>query len=218
MRSRARGYFFEHRQTTCPEESHSSFCSFFSLTEFLALATNRSSFIATGPDKAQSSLSHAKAPFSSWHGFSFKHFQCWLVVEFLSFHLEDIFYYSITIHKMGKSLDSPASFRPISLNSCVSKIFERIILSRLFFFLEYNSMLSPARPVSALNGLLLIKSVISLSSLRMGLTNVGRVLGLFLILSTSLKFSILPGIPPFLTIYFEIPSFLLCSLDSIFPF
>ena len=44
---------------------------------------------------------------------------------------------------MGKPLYSPTSFRPISINSCVSKFFQRIILSRLFFFLEYNSMLSP---------------------------------------------------------------------------
>ena len=46
---------------------------------------------------------------------------------------------------MGKPLDSPASFRPISLTSCVSKMFERIILSRLFFFLEPNSILSPGQ-------------------------------------------------------------------------
>ena len=44
---------------------------------------------------------------------------------------------------MGKPLDSPASFRSISLTSCVSKLFERIILSRLLFFLESNSILSP---------------------------------------------------------------------------
>ena len=44
---------------------------------------------------------------------------------------------------MGKPLDSPASFGPISLTSCVSKLFERIILSRLLFFLESNSILSP---------------------------------------------------------------------------
>ena len=42
----------------------------------------------------------------------------------------------IPIHKMGKPLDSPASF-------CVSKLFERIILSRLLFFLESNFILSP---------------------------------------------------------------------------
>ena len=49
----------------------------------------------------------------------------------------------IPTHKMGKPLDSLASFRPISLTSCVSKLFECIILSRLLFFLESNSILSP---------------------------------------------------------------------------
>ena len=49
----------------------------------------------------------------------------------------------IFIHKIGKPLDSPASFQPISLTFCISKLFERIILSRLLFFLESNSILSP---------------------------------------------------------------------------
>ena len=49
----------------------------------------------------------------------------------------------IPIHKMGKPLDSPAFFRLISLTSCVFKLFERIILSLLLFFLESNSILSP---------------------------------------------------------------------------
>ena len=44
---------------------------------------------------------------------------------------------------MGKPLDSPASFRPISLTFCVSKLFERIIPSRVLFFLESNSIPSP---------------------------------------------------------------------------
>ena len=51
----------------------------------------------------------------------------------------------IPIHKMVKPLDYPVSFRPISLTFCVSKFFERIILSRLLFFLESNSILS-SRP------------------------------------------------------------------------
>ena len=49
----------------------------------------------------------------------------------------------IPIQKIGKPLDSPASFRPISLTSCASKLFERIILCRRLFFLESNSILSP---------------------------------------------------------------------------
>ena len=43
---------------------------------------------------------------------------------------------------MGKPLDSPAFFRPISLTSCISKLFE-CILSHLLFFPESNSILSP---------------------------------------------------------------------------
>ena len=44
---------------------------------------------------------------------------------------------------MGKPLNSLASFRLISLTSCVSKLFECIILSRLLYFLESNSIFSP---------------------------------------------------------------------------
>ena len=51
LRSTARGYLSELRQATCPVESHSSFCSPFSPTEFLAAASNLSSFTAIGPDK-----------------------------------------------------------------------------------------------------------------------------------------------------------------------
>ena len=51
LRSRARGYLSELRRATCPEESHSSFCSPFSPTESFAAASNLSSSTATGPDK-----------------------------------------------------------------------------------------------------------------------------------------------------------------------
>ena len=40
LRSSARGYLSELRRATCPVESHSSFFSTFSLTEFLAAASN----------------------------------------------------------------------------------------------------------------------------------------------------------------------------------
>ena len=139
LRSRARGYLTELRRATCPEESHSSFCSSFSPAEFLAATSNLSSSTATGPDKvAYPMLKHLPRSgmdfllhifHLSWssHSFSF----IWKTSSI------------IPIHKMGKPLDSPASFRPISLTSCVSKLFERIILSRLLFFLESNSILSP---------------------------------------------------------------------------
>ena len=52
LRSRVGGYLSELRRATCPVESHSSFCSPFSLAEFLAAVCNFSVFTATGPDKA----------------------------------------------------------------------------------------------------------------------------------------------------------------------
>ena len=73
LRSRARGYFSELRQSTCPEKSNSSFCSPFSPAKFLAAASNPSSF---------------------WHESSATHFQSFLVFAFLSFNLEHIFHYS----------------------------------------------------------------------------------------------------------------------------
>ena len=51
LRSRARGYLSELRRATCPVESHSSFCSPFTLAEFHAAASNLSSSTTTGPDK-----------------------------------------------------------------------------------------------------------------------------------------------------------------------
>ena len=51
LRSKARDHLFELRRATCPEESHSSFCSPFSSTEFLSAASNISPSTATGPDK-----------------------------------------------------------------------------------------------------------------------------------------------------------------------
>ena len=139
LRSRARGYLTELRRATCSVESHSSFCSPFSPAEFLAAASNLSSSTATGPDKAaypmlkhlpRSGMDFLLHIFNlSWSSHSFP--SIWKTSSI------------IPIHKMGKPLDSRASFRPISLTSCVSKLFERIILSRLLFFLESNSILSP---------------------------------------------------------------------------
>ena len=112
LRSRARGYLSELRRATCPEESHSSFCSSFTLAEFLAAASNLSPSTATGPDKiAYPMLKHL--PHSgmdlllhifnlSWSSHSFP--SIWKT------------YCMIPIHKMGKPLDSPASFLPAYLS------------------------------------------------------------------------------------------------------
>ena len=107
---------------------------------------------------------------------------------------------------MEKPLDSPASFRPISFIFCVSKLFERIVLSRLLFFLESNSIFSPRqaglRPErSTLDQILLLAQSIS--------DEYNKPKPSFrTILLISLKLSILSGIPPFSTNSFRLAFFL----------
>ena len=214
LRRRARGYLSELRRATCPVESHSSFCSPFSFAEFLAAASNLSWSTATGPEKvAYPILKHLPRSGIDFllHIFNLS----WSSHSFPSIWKTS---FIILIHKIGKPLNSPASFRPISLTSCVSKLFERIILSRLLFFLESNSILSPRLAVSALDSLHLIKFCIFLSPFRMGLTNPGRGLERSCLLSIFLQHLTLSGISPFSTNLFRLAFSLLCSLDSIFPF
>ena len=139
LRSRARASLTELRRAMCPVESHSSFCSPFTLAEFHAAASNLSSSIASGPDKvAYPMLKHLPRSGMDFllHIFNLS----WSLHFFPSIWKTSSI---IPIHKMGKPLDSPASFWDISLTSCVSKLFERIILFSLLFFLESNSILSP---------------------------------------------------------------------------
>jgi len=48
----------------------------------------------------------------------------------------------ILMHKPDKSADSPASYRPISFTSCISKLFERLILNCLCYYLESRNLIS----------------------------------------------------------------------------
>ena len=203
LRRRARGYLSEFRRATCPAESHSSFCSPFSPTEFLSAASNLSSSTVTGPDKvAYPMLKHLPRSGMDFllHIFNLS----WTSHSFPSIWKKSSI---IPIHKMGKPLDSPASFRPISLTSCVSKLFDASFYPVYFSFWNLIPFSLPARPVSALDGLHLIKFCSFLSPFRMGLTNPDRALGRSCLLSISLKLLTLSGIPPF-----TINSFRLASL------
>ena len=132
----------------CPDESHSSFCSTFSPTELLAAASSLSSSTVTGPNKvAYPMLKHLSRSGMDFllHIFNLS----WTLHSFPSIRKT---FSIIPIHKMGKPFDPPASFRPITLTSCVSKLFKLIILSSLLFF--HNSILSPRQAGFALEGLL----------------------------------------------------------------
>ena len=97
-----------------------------------------SSSTASGPDQiAYPLLKHLPEPAQllllslfnrSWYSDTFP--SCWKPTTI------------IPIHKPEKPISSPSSFRPISLTSCISKLFERLILSRLAFHLESNHLLS----------------------------------------------------------------------------
>ena len=139
LRSKAKCYLSELCRATCPEEFHSSFCSLFIFAKFCAAAFNLPLSTATGPDKVAYPMLK-RLPHSGMdlllHIFNLS----WSSHSFSSISKT---YSIIPIHKMGKPLDSPASFRHVSLTFCISKLFKRIILSRLLFFLESNSILSP---------------------------------------------------------------------------
>ena len=178
----ARGYFSEQSRATCPEKSHLSFCSPFSPAEFLAAVSNLSSSTATGPDK----VAYSMLKYFPRSGMDFL-----LHIFNLSWSLHSFpFVWKtssiIPMHEMGKPLDSPASFRPISLTSCASETFERIILSRLLFFMGSNSILSPRQDGfhpgrSTLDQILFLSQLISVGFTR-------RALGLSSIINFSKAF------------------------------
>ena len=210
--SRARGYFTELRRATCPVRS--SFCSPFTLAEFLVAASNLSPSTAIGQDKvAYPMLKHLHRSAMDFllHIFNLS----WSLHSFPSIWKTSSI---IPIHKMGMPLDSPASFRPISFTFCVSKLFELIILSRLLFFLESNSILSP-RQAGFRPGQSTLDQILFLSQSISDGFNKPRP-GSRTILSTidSRKLLTVSGIPPFSITHFGWPPSLLCSLDSIFPF
>ena len=133
-----RQFMNELRKASCEDAFflHSSFCSPFSLTEHSTAISKFSSSTASGPDQiAYPLLKPEPAQLlllslfnRSWHSHTFP--SCWKPTTI------------IPIHEPGKPTSSPSFFRPISLTSCISKLFERLILSHLTFHLESNHLLS----------------------------------------------------------------------------
>ena len=128
------------RKASCEDASslHNSFCSPFSLAELSTAICNLSSSTTSGPDQIAYPLpKHLPEPAQllfrslfnrSWNSHTFP--SCWKPTTI------------IPIHKPGKPTSSPSSFNPISLTPCISKVFERLILSRLTFHPESNHLLS----------------------------------------------------------------------------
>ena len=92
-------------------------------------------------------------------------------------------------------LSSGLSLSPLASQSFLNASFYPVYSS----FWNLIPFFLPVRPVSALDGLHLIKFCSFLSPFRMGLANPGRALGRSCLLSISLKLLTLSGIPPFST-------------------
>ena len=150
LRSRARGYLTELRRATCPVESHLSFCSPFFRSELLTAASNLYSSTATGPDKvAYPMLKHLSCSGMDFllHIFNIS----WSLRSFPSIWKTSSI---ILIHKMEKPLDlllpSGLSFSQPASQSFLNASFYPVCFS----FWNLIPFLLPARPVSALDGLL----------------------------------------------------------------
>ena len=109
---------------------------------------------------------------------------------------------------MGKPLDSPASFWPISLTSYVSNFLQASFHPVYSSFWSLIPFSLPARPVSALNGLLWIKFCSFLIPFQMGSTNPGQTLKRFSLLLISRRLFTLSGTQPFSTNSFRLTSLL----------
>ena len=137
-----RQFINEFRKASCEEASslHNSFCSPFSLAELSTAICKLSSSTASGPDQiAYPLLKHLPEPAQlllsllnrSWYSYTFP--SCWKPTT------------TIPILNPGKPTSSPSSFRPISFTTCISKLFERLILSLLTFHLESSLLHLPGR-------------------------------------------------------------------------
>ena len=146
--SRARGYVSELCHATCPEESHSSFCSPFSPTELLAPASNLSPSTATIPDKvAYPMLKHLPCS-----GICFtSSISPGLHIPFLpSGRYLLLFLLSTRWENLSTLLLSYSlSLSPSTNQSCLNASFYPIYSS----FWNPIPFFLPARPVSALDGL-----------------------------------------------------------------
>ena len=120
---------------------HSTFCSPFSSIELSTAISQLSTSTSSGPDQiTYPLLSHL--PQSALNFLLYIFNLSWSTHTFPSAWKQSTI---IPILKPGKPSDSPSSYRPISLTSCTSKLFERMVLGRLIYFLEQQDILSPVQ-------------------------------------------------------------------------
>ena len=121
-----------HIRTAHCNTLHSNFCTPFSSLELSTAISQLSTSTSLGPDRiTYPHLTHL--PQSALHFLLYIFNLSWSTYTFPSTWKQSTI---IPILKPGKPSDSPSSYRPISLTSCTSKLFERMVLGRLTYFLE----------------------------------------------------------------------------------
>ena len=120
---------------------HSTFCSPFSSIELSTAISQLST--SSGPDQiTYPLLSHL--PQSALNFLLYIFNLSWSTHTFPSAWKQSTI---IPILKPEKPSDSPSSYRPISLTSCTSKLFERMVLGRLTIFSNNKTFSHPCKLV-----------------------------------------------------------------------
>ena len=131
----------KHIRTAHCNTLHSTFCSPFSSLELSTAISQLSTSTSSGPDQITYPLL-SLFPQSALHFLLYIFNLSWSTHTFPSAWKQSTI---IPILKPGKPSDSPSSYRPISFTSCTSKLFERMVLGRLTYFLEQQDILSPVQ-------------------------------------------------------------------------
>ena len=130
-----------HIRTAHCNTLHSTFCTPFSSLELSTAISQLSTSTSSGPGQiTYPLLSHL--PQSALHFLLYIFNLSWSTHTFPFTWKQSTI---IPILKPAKPSDSPSSYRPISLTSCTFKLFERMVLGRLTYFLKQQDTLSPVQ-------------------------------------------------------------------------
>ena len=130
-----------HIRTAHCNTLHSTFCLPFSSLELSAAISQLLTSTSSGPDQITYPLL-IHLPQSALRFLLYIFNLSWSTHTFPATWKKPTIIY---ILKPGKPSDSPSSYRPISLTSCTSKLFERMVLGRLTYFLEQQGTFSPVQ-------------------------------------------------------------------------
>lgn len=112
---------------------------FFTLNEVTGIITKLKPRSAPGLDNITSNL--LKCIFSSHPNFVLNIFNSALKYSYFPQQWKEA--KLILLNKPNKPLENPRSYRPICLNSIFGKVLERLLNSRLYFFLYQNNLFHP---------------------------------------------------------------------------